>query len=47
MEDALNTFYDGIVKYGNVPENYGVDSMVLDLQTDLDRARGQECQAKG
>jgi len=31
LKSALNTFYDAIVKYGNVAENYGIDMMIRDL----------------
>ena len=31
LESCLNTFYDGIEKYGNEPMNYGIDMIIRDL----------------
>jgi TolA-binding protein len=35
LEEALNTFYEGIVKYGDDARGYGVDSMVMDLKAEF------------
>lgn len=31
LENCLNTFYDGVVKYGDKPENHGIDMIIRDL----------------
>ncbi|MFO1489456.1 MAG: outer membrane protein assembly factor BamD [Kiritimatiellia bacterium] len=35
LEECLNTFYDGIVKYGDDPANHGIDMILRDLESEL------------
>ncbi|MFT5123615.1 MAG: TolA-binding protein [Kiritimatiellia bacterium] len=35
-EKALNTFYDGVVKYGDDPHLYGIDMILRDIATEFE-----------
>ncbi|MFO1530824.1 MAG: outer membrane protein assembly factor BamD [Kiritimatiellia bacterium] len=35
LEECLNTFYDGIVKYEDDPANHGIDMILRDLESEL------------